>query len=113
MNIFTAVKYCCILHGHVCVMSVQNITAVFEKCPASIPNGKLQKHCGPALDWLCEFECNPEYQQHPFMGTRLKGFNNEPAKLLCGDDGIWKTGYEDIGLDISGLCFPRGKVPRL
>ena len=46
------------------------------------------------------------------MGSRLKGFNNEPEKLVCGDDGIWKTGYEDVGLDISRLCFPKGKVFR-
>ena len=32
MNIFTAVKYCCILHGRVCVMSVK---AVDESCALS------------------------------------------------------------------------------
>ena len=74
--------------------------------------GKLQKHCGPALDWFCKFECNTGYEKHPFMGARLKGFNNPPEKLLCGDDGTWKTGYEDVGPDISGLCFPRGRVFR-
>ena len=45
------------------------------------------------------------------MGGMLKGFSNyESDKLLCGEDGVWKTGYEDVGLDITGLCFPRGIV---
>ena len=93
------------------LQQIKFIAASFEKCPASIPNGKLQKHCGPATDWLCEYECNSDYQRHPFMGGRLKGFSNyESDKLLCGEDGVWKTGYEDVGLDITGLCFPRGIV---
>ena len=33
MNIFTAVKYCCILHGHVCIMchvAEEQIRRVFD-----------------------------------------------------------------------------------
>ena len=44
------------------------------------------------------------------MHGRLKGFNNPSEKLFCGDDGTWKTGYEDIGLDVAGVCFPRGNT---
>ena len=79
--------------------------ADFHKCPQSIPNGKLEDYCGPTLDWLCNFECNAGYNRHPYMTGGIKGFANKPEKLLCGYDGVWKTGYEDIGLNISLVCF--------
>ena len=79
--------------------------AVFHKCPQSIPNGNLEDHCGPTLDWLCNFECNDGYNRHPFMTGSIKGFFNDPEKLFCGEDGVWRTGYENIGLNVSGVCF--------
>ena len=39
------------------------------------------------------------------MTGTIKGFNSDPEKLLCGEDGVWGTGYEDIGLNVSGVCF--------
>ena len=41
------------------------------------------------------------------MWGRLKWFQDKKFNLLC-QDGVWKTGYEDIGLDVSGVCVPKG-----
>ena len=43
------------------------------------------------------------YRRHTFMEGKFKGVRNEPDKLLCVD-GTWKTGYEHLGLDVSGVC---------
>lgn len=42
------------------------------------------------------------------MTETLKGFNNELGKLFC-DNGVWKTGYEDVGIDVGGVCVGGGE----
>ena len=79
----------------------------FQKCPLSIPNGALERHCGPATDWLCHFKCNEGYTKHTYMWGSLKNFKDEEYSLFCVN-GTWKTGYEDIGLDVFGVCVPEG-----
>ena len=81
--------------------------ADFHKCPLFIPNGDLEPHCGPATDWLCQFSCNNGFNKHTYMWGRLKWFHDKDFNLLC-QDGVWKTGYEDIGLEVSGVCVPKG-----
>ena len=83
------------------------IAADFQKCPLSIPNGSFEPHCGPATDWLCHFECNEGYKKHPYMSGTLKWFWDNEYSLFC-DAGTWKTGYEDLGLDVSGVCVSLG-----
>ena len=83
------------------------ISAEFQKCPLSIPNGNLERHCGPSTDWLCNFECNEGYHAHAYMSGILKNFFDYPDMLYC-DNGIWKTGYEDLGVDVAGVCVPEG-----
>lgn len=43
------------------------------------------------------------------MSGELKTFIDDDTryKLKC-QKGEWKTGYEDVGLDINGLCYPLG-----
>ena len=107
--------------------SVANIClpeADFNKCPATIPHGKLEPVCGPDTDWLCEFECEEGYYKHAYMSGILKNFFNREYMLYC-DKGIFKTGYEHLGVDVSKVCvppepnctndndIPHGKVPNL
>ena len=99
---------CCYL-----LLSFCNVLALNHNCPKEIPNGTLEPNCGYATDWFCEFECNGGYseagkthygyQRHTFMEGTFKGVRNEPDKLLCVN-GAWKTGYEHLGLDVSGVC---------
>lgn len=78
--------------------------ADFQKCPLSIPNGKIIEGCGPGTDWLCDFICNDGFLKHKYL---QKGYG--VASVYCDTDkGIWKTGYENIGLNISGACYPSG-----
>ena len=37
------------------------------------------------------------------MSGKLKEMQNNPDKLLC-ENGLWKTGYEHLGLDASHVC---------
>lgn len=79
----------------------------FRQCPLTISNGSLEEHCGPETDWLCSFKCNDGYRKHIFMSGELKTFIDDDTryKLKC-QKGEWKTGYEDVGLDNNGLCYP-------
>ena len=86
---------------------------MFQKCPASIPNGMLEGHCGPTLDWLCNFRYNESYRRHSCMTGDIKGLGNEPEKLLCGEEGVWMTGYEDIELYVSGVCIGDAEEEKL
>ena len=83
------------------------ISAEFQRCPISIPNGVLEPHCGPATDWLCKFECNSGYHKHIYMSGKLKGVHDDPYMLYC-EHGVWKTGYEALGVDVSGVCYAEG-----
>ena len=90
--------------------TIQNIClpeAEFEKCPSKIPHGTLEPHCGPATDWLCEFECDQGYNKHAYMLGRLKNFLDHDYMLNC-DGGAWMTGFEHLGVDISTVCVPGG-----
>ena len=93
-------------------MTCTCILAEFQKCPLSIPNGSLEPHCGPATDWLCHFECNDGYAKHAYMKGTLKWFADREYSLLC-EEGMWKTGYEYVGLDVSGVCVPSGMYRKL
>ena len=75
----------------------------------SIPNGALEPDCGPATDWLCQFDCNEGYHKHSYMFSRLKGFMDPKytTGLFC-ECGTWKTGYEQFGIDVSGVCVSEG-----
>ena len=49
------------------------------------------------------------------MSGILRDIQNkrEWYKLRC-EKGVWKTGYEDIGLNVTDVCFPKGlNVPQL
>ena len=46
------------------------------------------------------------------MKGSLKWFADNEYSLLC-EEGMWKTGYENIGLDVSGICVPRGMYCKL
>lgn len=80
--------------------------AAFQKCPLTMPNGVLEPHCGPATDWLCKFDCNEGYARHPYMTGMLKSFGDPPYMLYC-DGGVWKTGYEELGVGVSEVCLPQ------
>ena len=41
----------------------------------------------------------------------LKNFFDKPYDVYC-DNGSWKTGFEDIGLDIGSVCVAEGN-PRV
>ena len=88
-----------------------SFTAEFLKCPKSIPNGFLEPHCGPATDWLCHFQCN-SYRRHSYMTGILKNFFDDPYDIYC-DNGSWKTGFEDIGLDIWSVCVAEGNLTKV
>ena len=88
--------------------SIQNIClpeAEFHKCPSAIPHGTLEPHCGPATDWLCNFECGQGYNKHAYMSGILKNFFDHDYMLYC-DGGAWKTGFENLGVDVSQVCAP-------
>ena len=40
-------------------------------------------------------------------GGFLKSMRGASEMLYC-DNGIWKTGYEDLNLDVSGVCVSQG-----
>ena len=107
--------------------SIQDIClpeADFNKCPATIPHGKLEQVCGPDTDWVCQFECDEGYHTHWYMSGMLKNFYNDQDMLYCDGDS-WKTGYEHLGVDVNKVCvppepnctndngIPHGKVPHL
>ena len=73
-------------------------------CPTKFPNGRVQHDCGVDTDCLCSFECDAGFKPHPYFVNSAVGHGFVPRRLLC-EDGAFKTGYEDIGLDISGLCI--------
>lgn len=87
--------------------------ADFRLCGLTIPNGKLEESCGPETDWLCDFKCNDGFWKHKFMSGKLKNMPDRSSayKLYC-DQGVWKTGYEDAGLDVTGVCLPMGTLGR-
>ena len=90
--------------------SIQNVClpeADFHKCPSTIPHGKLEPLCGPDTDWLCNFECDQGYNKHVYMSGILKNFFDKEYMLHC-DGGSWKTGYENLGVDMSNVCVPAG-----
>ena len=41
------------------------------------------------------------------VGGFLKSMRGASEMLNC-DNGIWKTGYEDLNLDVSGVCVSQG-----
>ena len=41
------------------------------------------------------------------MSGSTKGFFDDEYLLYC-DNGVWKTGYEGLGVDISGVCHADG-----
>ena len=42
----------------------------------------------------------------------LKNFFDDPYDIYC-DNGSWKTGFEDIGLDIGSVCVAEGNLTKV
>ena len=41
------------------------------------------------------------------MSSIFKSFFDDQDMLYC-DNGIWKTGYEELSVEVSGVCVTNG-----